>query len=156
METGDYFAVTVSESAIDLNRIIAGWNGSSIAVQVKTFNNNADFGGNDGIAVCNGGTGVTCRGDGTGALNIFGRVNLGATTYVTNAVTFDATLAWNAATRIFTVTLGTCTAQCSKVTTGGSSTATLTPQNGATLAGGIRDKAGSGVTGTATEVAVHF
>ncbi|MBI4198840.1 MAG: hypothetical protein HY533_07000 [Chloroflexi bacterium] len=156
METGDYFRVTVSESTIDLNRIIAGWNGSSTAVLVKTFNNDANFGGNDGLAVCIESTGNACQSDGTGSLNIFGRVNLGATTYVTNKVTFDATLVWDSTTRVFTVTLGTCTAQCTKATTGGNSTATFFPRDGVTLAGGIRDMAGNAVTGTATEVAVHF
>ncbi len=42
------------------------------------------------------------------------------------------------------------------VTTGGSSTATFLPQSGSTVAGGIRDKAGNGASGTATEVKVHF
>ncbi|MBI4199042.1 MAG: hypothetical protein HY535_01020 [Chloroflexi bacterium] len=156
MESGDTFTVTMSESTIDLNRIIAGWTGASTAVQVKTFNNNADFGGNDGLAVCNGGTGAQCKSTGNGSLNILGLVNLAATTYVTNAVTFNATLAWNSVTRVFTVTLGTCTAQCTKVTTGGSSTATFLPQDGATLTGGLRDRAGNGASGSATEGATHF
>ncbi|MBI4202907.1 MAG: hypothetical protein HY532_07345 [Chloroflexi bacterium] len=156
MESGDTFTITVSEATIDLSRIKAGWNGSSVAVQVKTFNNDSSFGGNDGLAVCDGGTGVNCRSNGAGSLNILGTINLAATTYVTNNVAFDATMTWNSVTRLFTVTLGACTAQCTKVGTGGSSTATFLPQDGAALAGGVRDKAGNGVTGTATEAAVHF
>ena len=156
MESGDTFTVTVSEATIDLTRIIAGWTGPSIAVNVKGFNNSATFGGNDGLAVCYGGTGSTCNVGGTGGLNILGRVNLGATTYMTGGPIFNATLAWNASTRVFTVALGSCTANCASVTTGGSSTGTFLTQNGSTLAGGIRDKASNGATGSPTEVKVHF
>ncbi|MBM3934864.1 MAG: Ig-like domain repeat protein [SAR202 cluster bacterium] len=156
-EAGDTFTVTMNESAIDLGRIISGWTGAETAVVLRFFNNNVAFGGNDGIAVCTGSGMPTCVAGGTGSQNILGTVDLGSTEYiVTNNVDAPGTLSWDSNTQTFTVTVGTCTSQCTRFSTGGSSTATFKPINGATQAGGLRDTAGNGATQTVNEVGVHF
>jgi hypothetical protein len=146
----------MSEATIDFARIIAGWNGSSSqSVFIKIFNNDTNFGGNDGLAVCQANT-TNCTAPGTGSDNILGRINLGATNYTSGASSFNATLSWNSGTKQFTVAIGSLVSG-STPSTGSSSTATFTPINGASQAGGIRDLAGNGVTGSPTESGVrHF
>ena len=160
LESGDAFTVTTSESTIDLDRIVQGWDGSplSTGVELKVFNNGGEFGGDDGVTLCYNGSGSQCSAAGNGTNNILGRIDLGSKKYVVGgAVTFDATIEWSPGTDVFTVTLGPCTLLCNKVKTGDSSTATFEPMTG-TLAGGIRDKAGNNTTAsdTATETSVHF
>ena len=139
LESGDTFSVTTSEDTIDLDRIIPGWDGSplSTGVEIKVFNNDGNFGGDDGVTLCYNGSGSQCNSAGNGTNNILGRIDLGSKKYVVGgAVIFDATIEWSSGTNAFTVTPGTCTLLCNKVRTGDSSTATIEPITG-TLVGGI-------------------
>ena len=159
IDTGDTLAITLSETPVDLTRIITGWDGSSLSTSfaMKVFQKDGAFSNNDGLALCYGGTGAGCKADGTGANNVLARVNLASDAYVSADVVFDATIAWNSSTRVFTVTVGSCTANCTKITTGASTTGTLTPRAGSS-AGGLRDQAGNNTlaTDTATRVDTHF
>jgi len=155
IDTGDSFSITMSEATIDLPRILTGWNGASTAVILKVFNNNAVFGGNDGIVICKAQT--DCQAPATGADNILGAVNLGGIPFVAVNSTFSGTLVWDSATRVFRATFTGCAASpCTSFVRAISSTATFTPMNGATRIGGIRDTAGNGVVGTASYTAIQF
>ncbi len=156
MDTGDSFSVTRSEATIDLPRILAGWTGSPTAVFLKVFNNNPNFGGNDGIVVCK--ATVDCTAAGTGADNILGSIDLGSRPFVTSNSTFNSTLSWDPAARVFRAVFGGCVGPppCTPRVVPAPSAARFTPINGATRVGGIRDTAGNGVIGTAAFTAVQF
>src|SRR5439155_14375255 len=117
--------------------ILTGWTGSSTPVFLKLFNDDLNFGVNDGLAVCRANT-ASCTAAGTGADNILGRINLGGIDYLTGAAALNATLAWNAGTSSFTVTVGSVISGGAQIKAGSASTATFTPLDGATQAGGIR------------------
>lgn len=141
MEAGDSFTVTLDGSDIDLANILAGWDGSTWTdgLALKVFDDDKKFGDNDGLALCHGGTGAKCKASGDGQDNILGRVDLGATDYVTGGpVVFDATIAWDGGTRTLTVTVGTCASGCASVTSGSAATATFEPKDGE-----VRDRAGN-------------
>jgi hypothetical protein len=155
IDAGDSFSVTMTEPTIDLPRIISGWNGASIAVFLRVFNNNAAFGGNDVIVVCK--SMADCQATAAGADNILGTVNLGAIPFVAVTSTFNGTLIWDPATRVFRATFGSCASSpCTTVGKLTSSTATFVPMNGATRIGGIRDTAGNGATGSAAYTGLQF
>ena len=152
IESGDSYQVTLSESGIDLNRILAGWDGSATTTFVKV-ENAGGTGGKDQLWTCEANT-VDCGG-GTGADQILGDIALADKNYVTADAVFNATLAWNSGTRVFNATIGTCVSGCGSVTTGGSSNAKFTLIPGSSQ-GGIRDKAGNDASSNSTESGVHF
>jgi hypothetical protein len=155
IDTGDSFSVTMSEATIDLPRISAGWSGGPLAVFLRVFNNNAVFGGNDGVAICRALT--DCQPTGAGADNLLGTLNLGTSPFVATVSTFNGTLTWDATTRTFRASFGGCGAPpCATPGRVLPSTATFTPLNGATRAGGIRDTAGNGVVGTASSTGLQL
>ena len=152
IESGDSYQVTLSESSIDLDRVLTGWDGSSTAIFVKVQDAGGQ-GGKDVLWTCSANT-ADCGG-GTGADQLLGDVALSSKDYVTADAVFNATLSWNSGTGHFTVAVGSCVSGCGSVTTGGSSNAKFTPISGSSQ-GGIRDKAGNDASGTATESGVHF
>ena len=152
IESGDTYQASMSESTIDLDRILEGWNGSSTAIFVKVQNAGAP-GGKDKLWTCKANT-ADCGG-GTGADEVLGDVELADKNYVTADVVFNATLSWNAVSKTFYASIGSCVSGCGSVITGGNSNAKFTAISGSSQ-GGIRDKAGNSASSTATESGVHF
>jgi hypothetical protein len=136
LEPGDYIVYTYSE-AIAPASILSGWSGAQTAVKVRFFN-----GTTDAFTVLDSASAANVKLD--GGTTTTGGVTTGTgANYVTNTVTFDATMTQSADRRSFTIVLGAPSNTSRLVTTQSpAANMTWTPKAGPT------DPAGNGLANT--------
>lgn len=155
IERGDSFSVVFSQ-AMDVSAMCSTWSGDSTNQSINTdsavgvrINNNASLLGNDTLTI------VTAAGTCGGSFN-FGTIDLGSIGFVTADATFGGTatnrttIAWTAATRTLTVTVGGLAIGTAPARLNIPLTATYTPH------ASLRNSSWIPISGTASRVGVLF